>query len=135
MALIKHNTKINTDLKNIDIITIVKPICLKIDTYFSNMCGVFDTKANKKKWFSQYIISNKLPFEHFRSNVDELLKELYDDGDLPEYKNLTNNYHWEIIYVFINKVADNLVNDKNINFTDIFKQACDSIDSVKDEPF
>ena len=47
---------------------------------------------------------------------------------------ITTNEEWEIIYSFVNLDADNIQNEKNIEFSKLFYKACKDIKGMEDQP-
>jgi len=126
MALIKKNTKLDTDIdakyQNL------REVCLMVDNYLKETYIKLD-KDQRKKWLDKYIFKSG-SMTRIINNIDSLI-------DVIKIKHgmITTNEEWEVIYSFVNLDAKNLQNENNAEFSKIFYKACEYVKNISNEPF
>ena len=126
MALIKKNTKLDTD---IDVkYQNLREVCLMIDNYLKETYIKLD-KDQRKKWLDKYIFRSGSS-TRIINNIDSLI-------DVIKIKHgmITTNEEWEVMYSFVSFDAENLQNENNVEFSKIFYKACEYVKNISNEPF
>ena len=126
MALIKKNTKLDTD---VDVkYQNLREVCLMIDNYLKETYIKLD-KDQRKNWLSKYIFK-KGQLTKIINNIDSLI-----DVIKIKYGMITTNEEWEVIYSFVSADAENLQNKNNAEFSKIFYKACEYVKNISNGPF
>ena len=126
MALIKKNTKLDTD---VDVkYQNLREVCLMIDNYLKETYIKLD-KDQRKNWLSKYIFK-KGQLTKIINNIDSLI-------DVIKIKHgmITTNEEWEVMYSFVSFDAENLQNENNVEFSKIFYKACEYVKNISNGPF
>ena len=126
MALIKKNTKLDTD---VDVkYQNLREVCLMIDNYLKETYIKLD-KDQRKKWLDKYIFRSGSS-TRIINNIDSLI-------DVIKIKHgmITTNEEWEVMYSFVSFDAENLQNENNVEFSKIFYKACEYVKNISNEQF
>ena len=128
MALIKKNTKLDTDVdakyQNL------REVCLMVDNYLKETYIKLDKdKDRRKKWLDEYIFRSG-SLSKVIVNIDSLIDYLKIKHGM-----ITTNDEWEVIYSFVSLDAENIQNENNTEFSKLFYKACKSVKNTSNEPF